>query len=88
MGQNVDFEHYAIVRTFLFWRKYMQIFPHRGQDICRKFSTISTGPLSGIVASFNKLGNIRPLGLWNTQHFGIVNWLTASKKMVEVHHHI
>ena len=83
LGQQADFEYYTIVRTIFFWRKYIQIFPHRAQDICRKISTNSKGPLQGIIACFNKLGNITPLGLWNTQHFGIVNWLSVSKKWLK-----
>ena len=83
LGKNVDFEHYTITRTIFFWRKYIQIFPHRAQDICRKISTNSKGPLQGIIACFNKLGNITPLGLWNTQHFGLINWITVSKKWLK-----
>lgn len=83
MGRNVDFEHYTIVRTILFWRKYIQTFKHREYDIFRKISSKPKGVLAGIVACFNKLGNVTPLGLWNTPHFGIVNWLTVSKKWLK-----
>lgn len=80
LGANLDFEHYTVTRTILFWRKYLQTFPFRVQDVFRKIATSDKGPLAGIIACFNKLGNVTPLGYWNTPHFGIVNWLTASKK--------
>ena len=67
-------------RTILFWRKYLQIFPNRVQEVFRKIATNDKGPLSGIISCLNKLGNVTPLGYWNTHHFGVVNWLTTSQK--------
>ena len=52
LGKNIDLEHYTITRTIFFGRKYVQIFPHRAQDICRKISANSNGPLQGIVCMF------------------------------------
>ena len=80
LGNQLDFEHYTVKRTILFWRKYLQTFPTRVQEVFKKIAINEKGPLSGIIACFNKLGNVTPLGYWYTPHFGIVNWLTASQK--------
>ena len=80
LGNTLDFELYTVKRTILFWRKYLQIFPNRVQEVFRKIATNDKGPLSGIISCLNKLGNVTPLGYWNTHHFGVVNWLTTSQK--------
>lgn len=83
LDKNHDFEYYAQIRTIMFWRQYIKLFPARKPFVFQKLMTPSNkGPVSTLANLISSWGNIMADGFFHSCFFGKVSWVLCSKKFL------
>ena len=90
LDKNHDFEFYSQIRTIMFWRQYVKLFPARRNCVFEKLlSPKSRGPVTTLACLMQTWGQILPDGKFNSHFFGVISWTDCSKKFLKhvIHTH-
>ena len=79
LDKNHDFEFYAQIRTIMFWRQYVKLFPARRNNVFEKLlSPKSRGPVTTLAHLIQTWGQILPDGKFYSDFLGLISWVDCS----------